>query len=47
MSPMSSNGYPVSRQVLAPADLSGLREAISETIDRTARALPGTCAGPS
>lgn len=39
MSPTLSNGYSVSRQVLAPADLSGLREAISETIDRTAHAL--------
>jgi ectoine hydroxylase-related dioxygenase (phytanoyl-CoA dioxygenase family) len=39
MSPTLSNGYSVSRQVLAPADLSGLREGISETIDRTAQAL--------
>jgi ectoine hydroxylase-related dioxygenase (phytanoyl-CoA dioxygenase family) len=39
MSPKLSNGYSVSRHVLSPADLSGLREAISETIDRTAHAL--------
>ena len=34
-----SNGYSVSRQVLTPADLSGVQEAITETIDRTAHAL--------
>ena len=39
MSPTLSNGYSVSRQVLAPADLCAIREAINETIDRTARAL--------
>jgi ectoine hydroxylase-related dioxygenase (phytanoyl-CoA dioxygenase family) len=39
MSPALSNGYSVYRQVFAPLDLSGLREAIRETIDRTAHAL--------
>jgi len=39
MSPTLSNGYSVSRQVLTPADLSGLGGAITETIDRTAHAL--------
>jgi ectoine hydroxylase-related dioxygenase (phytanoyl-CoA dioxygenase family) len=39
MSPTLSNGYSVARQVLAPLDLSGMREAIHETIDRAAYAL--------
>jgi ectoine hydroxylase-related dioxygenase (phytanoyl-CoA dioxygenase family) len=39
MSAVLPNGYAVYRNVLAPATLSGLRDAITETIDRTARAL--------
>jgi ectoine hydroxylase-related dioxygenase (phytanoyl-CoA dioxygenase family) len=39
MNALLSDGYAVSRNVLSPADLSGLRDAITETIDRTARAL--------
>ena len=39
MNAILSNGYAVSRHVLSPADLSGLRDAITDTIDRDARAL--------
>lgn len=39
MNAILSNGFAVCRNVLSPADLSGLRDAITDTIDRTARAL--------